>query len=175
MFSFLEKKAGVDEIASVLALFVLGRAPGMNDDDEFNRFAGSAGFGSIDRSLFDAERRYLRAFAIDYGTAMVFGVNDVKTNVILDAFQMHTLADVRTGKLPPDFMDSLTERFAIYAEAVNTPSAIGPHYEVARVFAEYLGSPAGSLDPFPIVPCAILFCSYIKLVTSLLKSIAIQF
>jgi len=169
VFSLFKKKATVDELVSFFILYIQGSWPGLGDNEEHIDFGD---FADIDQNLFKEERKYLRTFAVDFGTALVFGFNNPKKSVILDTVKMHLLEMINAGKLPSDFMEKLTERMLEYTEAVKTPSNIGPHYNIGVVFASQFGY---GLDSSVIAMATILFGSDIIAVKSLLQSIKITF
>ena len=162
----------MDELVSSFNLYIQVSLPGLGDNEEHEEHIDFEDFADIDQNLFKEERKYLRTFAVDFGTAMVFGFNNPKKSVILNTLKMHLLEMINAGKLPSDFMEKLTERMLEYTEAVKTPSNIGPHYNVGVVFASQFGC---GLDSSIVARGTILFCSDIKLVKSVLQSIKISF
>lgn len=169
MFSFFKKGATVDEVGSTFALYVQGRLPDLSYDEDFQYFQNF----NIDKSFFEEERRYLRASAVDLGTSLELGLHNPKRNVILDAYIDHLLEMTKSGGLPANFMEKYIEHSLDYTEAIKTPSNIGPHYNVSKVFASQFSGYA--MDSRFISRAEILFCSDVLVVRTLLKSIKITF
>lgn len=171
MFSLFKTKATLDEVASGFVSYCMkGHIPGHSvANSDYVQFGLE---NVVDENLFEEERKYLRIFAVDYGTTMVFGVNKPKTNAILDTVSTLLLDSVNEGKLPHNFSETLEERLDEYSSAVTIPGDMGPSYWVGKVFACQLCS---GLNLELIVKGSILFASDIKFVTSVLKSTRIIF